>query len=135
MALRGLSRLTQLWTQTEDSSRPTFPEPVTPRVATRPSLCFVPGGAKTPSTSDSTSTPLKMSSWDASSWKTRVKANFSTALRLESAGGDTTMCVGALLALSKNGSSTARYRSAVVAGSKLVVDETPALDADGLRRR
>lgn len=61
----------------------TLPDPVTPKVANNPSL----PSTRTPSTKGTTPTPLNMSSWVAPSSNTLVKANFSTALFLESLGG------------------------------------------------
>lgn len=88
----------------------TFPEPVTPSVASRPSRPSPPPAASTPSTSGMTPVPWKMSSCDAASSKTSVNANFSTARRRLSFGGFSVMCVGA----PSVGSSTVRKRSGVV---------------------
>ena len=67
----------------EDVSRQTFPEPVTPNVASKPSL----PSPITPSTKGITPVSLKISSCPASSSKTFVNANFSTARFRESLGG------------------------------------------------
>ena len=61
----------------------TLPEPVTPNVATRPSL----PSPITPSTRGTIPVPRNISSCDASSSKTLVKANFSTARFRDSLGG------------------------------------------------
>ena len=64
----------------------TFPEPVTPSVATTASVPSSPCGPRTPSTIGTIWVQWKTSSWLASSSNTWVKANFSMALRL-SVGG------------------------------------------------
>lgn len=87
----------------------TFPEPVTPRVASNASVPSPPWGARTPSTSGTTRVQWKTSNWVASSSKTWVKANFSIARR-RSLGGFSVMCVGGVFSL--DGSSTAKNLSA-----------------------
>lgn len=89
--------------------RPTFPDPVTPRVASSASVPSPPYGAKTPSTKLATPVQWKMSSCVASSSKTWVKANFSTARR-RSLGGLRVMCLGGA-SLSVSGCSTCKKRS------------------------
>ena len=81
----------------------TLPDPVTPNVAKSPSR----PSPKTPSTNGSIPVPLKISSCVASSSKTLVNANFSTARFLESLGGWIVMCVDNPF----RGGSTVRYRS------------------------
>lgn len=112
----------------------TFPEPVTPSVAINPSRPWLSLGAKTPRMIEETSTPSKTSNWVASSSKTRVKANFSTALRLESTGGARVIRLGIPCGSSSDGSSTVRNRSEVDNSgnpSNVMVD----VEADGFRRR
>lgn len=90
----------------------TFPEPVTPSVATTASVPSPPCGDKTPSTIGTTCVELKTSIWLASSSKTWVKANFSIALR-RSVGGFRVICEGSE-SLSW-ASSTLRIRSVCAA--------------------
>lgn len=85
----------------------TLPLPVTPKVATKPSL-----PPSTPSKTGSTPLLSNTSRCVASSSYTRVKANFSTArLRLSFVGGWIVICVGAASPLS----STRKNRSFEVA--------------------
>jgi hypothetical protein len=93
----------------------TFPDPVTPRVASSPSRPWCPLAPTTPSIMGTTPMPLKRSSCFASSSNTCVKANRSTArLRLSVVGGLIVMCVGWLA----SGSSTVRKRIAGFDGRK-----------------
>lgn len=92
----------------------TLPDPLTPSVARSASVPSPPCGARTPSTRGTTLVQWKTSSWVASSVKTWVKANFSTA-RLRSFGGLRVMWVGAADGLSVGEGSTARKRSVVAA--------------------
>lgn len=88
----------------------TFPLPETPSVATTPSL----PSAKTPFINESIPVSSKMSNCFVCSSNTFVKANFSTALFLDSFGGWTVIRVGhfsALLESSVFAGSTVRYVS------------------------
>ena len=85
-----LYRTSILLTNCSKRTMQTFPDPVTPNVATSPSLA----SPSTPSTSETIPVPLKISICSACSSNTLVKANFSTARFLESLGGLRVMCVG-----------------------------------------
>lgn len=106
----------------------TFPDPVTPKVANNPSRPWYPGAPSTPSSMGTMPVPLNMSVWCASSSKTCVKANRSTArLRLSLTSGRTVICVGWL-----SRSSTVRNRGlAGLDGRRRRYTSKSALDGRG----
>lgn len=95
----------------DEGQKLTFPEPVTPSVATTASVPSPPRGANTPSAREAISVQWKTSSCEASSSNTLVKANFSIARR-RSVGGFNVMCDGCDFSLS-SGTSMFKMRSGV----------------------
>ena len=107
-------RIVWLWAKFRTAPKPpthelhqTFPEPVTPNVASKPSLPSL----ITPSTRGTTPASRNRSICSASSSKTFVKANFSVARLRDSLGGFRVMWVGISSCASCTGDSTVSQRS------------------------